>query len=359
MIAQIDKVYKKYTVVVLRRLASYFLFEGRPLTTKGRFINPFVKFMIKSIFMIPKLKSPKIVYIIGTGRSGTTMLGKCLSTISKSTFLNEPKLFWNLIDDEDDLNCNYTDKCGRYRFDEKDWTSEKSKRVQRFYSFYSLVTSTNLIIDKYPEMAFRVSYLNSLLGGELYLFLIRNGFNSVFSIEGWSKKHSIVNTEQSDIEDWWGLNDSKWNAIVDELVKDHPILGKNYLSLKFDKRHKVRAAVEWVLTMEQIERLQLSPQSSKVMVVNYELFVQNADIRKKVASFITSNNTDRYLEYCNEALVDRCLYSDKELSLPTELCHLFNQMQIKLGYSEMATVESQIDESLNGQSQYTKISVDD
>lgn len=40
MIAPIDTDYLRYGLArTARRLASYLLFEGRPLTTKGRFIN--------------------------------------------------------------------------------------------------------------------------------------------------------------------------------------------------------------------------------------------------------------------------------------------------------------------------------
>jgi hypothetical protein len=75
MIAQLDRLFislsKKKTYT---RLVSYF-FEGRPLTTKGRWINPLV-FLVYRILARFKLGCRKVdpVYILGTGRSGTTDL---------------------------------------------------------------------------------------------------------------------------------------------------------------------------------------------------------------------------------------------------------------------------------------------
>ena len=50
MIAQINPNYiKTRPMKALTRLMSYALFEGRPVTTKGRWINPLVLSLLKTV----------------------------------------------------------------------------------------------------------------------------------------------------------------------------------------------------------------------------------------------------------------------------------------------------------------------
>jgi hypothetical protein len=75
MIAQLDPNYiRMRPTKAVTRLISYALFEGRPLTTKGRWINPLVFSLFaleKRLPLLNKVKRP--MFIVGTGRSGTTI----------------------------------------------------------------------------------------------------------------------------------------------------------------------------------------------------------------------------------------------------------------------------------------------
>ncbi|MGD1917863.1 MAG: sulfotransferase, partial [Pleurocapsa sp.] len=81
MVAQIDNLYIKTSLSkTLSRLLSYGLFEGRPLTTKGQWINPLIFKLFAIAKKLPQLKKVrKPIFVIGTGRSGTTILGVVLS----------------------------------------------------------------------------------------------------------------------------------------------------------------------------------------------------------------------------------------------------------------------------------------
>src|SRR5436190_22514624 len=104
MIAQLDKYFIKLNPSkIYNRLISYFLFEGRPLTTKGRFINPLVFFNLgigKKVSIGKKVTKP--IFILGIGRSGTTILGSLMSIHKDVGFLNEPKALWYSILPETD-----------------------------------------------------------------------------------------------------------------------------------------------------------------------------------------------------------------------------------------------------------------
>ena len=81
MVAQIDRLYIRTSPrKALVRILSYALFEGRPLTTKGQWINPLVLTLFSIQKRLPQLKQVrKPIFIVCTGRSGTTILCTLLS----------------------------------------------------------------------------------------------------------------------------------------------------------------------------------------------------------------------------------------------------------------------------------------
>jgi len=99
MLAQIDKEYISMRPWKLfSRLVSYALFEGRPLTTRGRWINPLIFSLFKIEKKLPQIKKvERPIFILGTGRSGTTVLGIVFSMHNQVGFLNEPKALWHEI----------------------------------------------------------------------------------------------------------------------------------------------------------------------------------------------------------------------------------------------------------------------
>ena len=137
MIAQLSKIYIDYKPTkTISRLVSYFLFEGRPLSTKGQFINPILLIFYRIIQFLPQLKKiQKPVFIIGMGRSGTTVLGKVLSLHSDLGFLNEPKAMWYFANNQDDLIGSYSDEAGKYCMDSVDATQSTKKRITLFYAY--------------------------------------------------------------------------------------------------------------------------------------------------------------------------------------------------------------------------------
>ena len=117
MLAQLDWAYiRARPGKAVSRLLGYAFFEGRPYTARGRWINPLVRLHLRLLGWLPCLKAVKQpVFIVGMGRSGSTILGRLLSLHPEVGFLNEPKMIWHRLLPEGDVVGNYSSGPATYR----------------------------------------------------------------------------------------------------------------------------------------------------------------------------------------------------------------------------------------------------
>ena len=251
MIAQIDNDYWSYGLArTTRRFASYLLYEGRPLTTKGRFINPIVFSWLHVLAALrgnPLVDRP--VFVTGLGRSGTTILGILLSLHRKVGYLNEPKALWHVIDPRQDINSNYSLSEGRFRLDASDVTVDIALRARRLFSRYLMLTGAERVVDKYPELIFRVGYVREIFPDARFIFITRNGADAVPSVVKWSERLGVKSGQHTD--DWWGRNDIKWHYMRDQLILNDTAFKSVWLLASGDLDHANRAALEWIVTMRE------------------------------------------------------------------------------------------------------------
>lgn len=250
MFAQVNKKYIQTRPKRLwPRLLSYFLFEGRPLTTKGRWLNPFIfglAYIFRSFPALRRVKAP--VFILGTGRSGTTILGIVLSMHKDVGFLNEPKAVWAGIRSDEDLIGNYNRNQARYRLYETDASAADRQGAERVFGAYLRLGLVTRLVEKYPEMIFRTAYLRAIFPDAQFLFLSRSGVATCGSIRDWSKRYGMGASGER--HDWWGANDRKWHLLVEQIVPEHPDL-MEHVEKMAALDHEGRAAVEWIVTMRE------------------------------------------------------------------------------------------------------------
>ncbi len=68
----------------------------------------------------------KPIFIIGIGRSGSTILGTVLSMHREIGFLDEPKAIWYSIDPKDDVIGHFSNEPAQYQFTADDCHSQHS-----------------------------------------------------------------------------------------------------------------------------------------------------------------------------------------------------------------------------------------
>lgn len=273
MIAQLDKDYiRTRPTKALSRLITHLLLQGRPLTTSMRWLNPL---LMAQYGIVKRLPMPSVVtapiFVLGTGRSGTTILGKVLGMHRDLLFLNEAKALWHTACPFDDVMGSYQTGEARYTLDTSHADDSTARAIRRLYRYALAVTHSGRILDKYPEMIFRVPFIQSIFPDAKLLFLVRNGYDALRSITTWSTKAGRESERGQ--EDWWGLDRRKWDLLIRDVVaKDAAFTGRAEAIGQLT-RHEDMAAVEWVVTMRTGLRL-MESEPGLLHTVRYEALCQ-------------------------------------------------------------------------------------
>lgn len=269
MVAQIDR------QMILRRpwkipgrLIAYALIEGRALTTRGRWINPlvFAGYRLAQILPAPVRSQPP-VFIIGTGRSGTTVLGKIFAMHRNAVFLNEPKALWHFAHGGEDIIGSYTSGPARITLGPAPNGPAIARKIRRVYNWALFWGMGRRIVDKYPELIFRIPFVLDLFHRARFVAILRDGVDTCASVTGWSQANAVHHIGQT--HDWWGRDDRKWKLIVDQLVPNDPDLAPLAAVLAPAQDHRDRAAVEWILSMRAAQKAQ-TEYPDAVLCIRYE-----------------------------------------------------------------------------------------
>jgi hypothetical protein len=276
----------------------------------------------------PTNRVDRPLFILGTGRSGTTVLGKILSLHREVGWLNEPKLLWHVACPYEDLNGNYTSEPARYRLVEEDAREVTRVAIRNLYAHYLRSTRNSRVLDKYPELIFRVPFIRRIFPDARFLLLVRNGYDTCRSIARWSATHGDAN--QGGTVDWWGSKDRKWLYLVDQLVKNDPELGLHTAAIAEFDDQKARAAVEWDLSMREGLKLQ-SLYPNDIMTVRYESLTSTpTSCVQRILEFGELADDQSVLDYASSVL--RPMHENSSIALPSIISQSFEKTMQRLGY---------------------------
>lgn len=311
MVAQIEKqMLKAYPFKILGRLYSWLLVEGRPLTTKGRWINSIVFAGFKLHQLLPlKKHADRPIYIVGTGRSGTTVLGTLFSMHKSTVFLNEPKAAWHFIHGREDLIGSYSNTEASFRLKTND-VSGKATKLSKIYSSVMWVGFASRVVDKYPELVFRANYVTALFPRSKFIAILRDGVDTCASVTNWSKRKGVYQNGES--YDWWGKNGRKWKYLINELIPEHQDLQMIKDKLLSLEDHRDRAAVEWIVSMREAKKI--SQKYPQVLIINFEDLCSETDsVLDQVLEHCNLEDDFKFREYAKNIVKEVESYSGLEL----------------------------------------------
>ncbi len=331
MIAQLDPLYIKISPTkAVIRFISEFVFEGRPIPRRWRWTNNLNVLLFKLGTLIPEARLvKKPIFILGAGRSGTTILGKVLSMHRDVGFLNEPKLLWHVAYPDEDIIGSYSRGEAHYRLETEYATEDVIRVVHRIYGFYLAVTGSKRILDKYPEMIFRVPFVLSIFPDAKFILIVRNGADLMCSVEWWCNKYSKV-ARNGESYDWWGINQRKWGLLLDQIVALDPAFMDSYEEIRRFSRQVDMAAVEWIATMrEGLQIIDKFPQ--KIYLIHYEeLANRPLEILNKALEFCELPTDEALLTYASNVLSQAPVRAPIELN--PSIQPLFAETMKSMGY---------------------------
>ena len=207
----------------------------------------------------PGLSRP--IFIIGCGRSGTTILGTSLSRHRRVTYLNEPRHLWFSAFPETDV---WTSKAGarggRLVLTEADVDLRKSMKLRRLFQAQTVLTRRPVLIEKLPINTFRLEFIHRIFPEARFIHLFRNGLEVARSIQ-----------KESERGKWFGADSYKWRRLAEyaqgrEDTRDLPARCTNFYEM---------GLLEWRLSTEAVVAFLRRLPDTAFTEVSYDEFLAN------------------------------------------------------------------------------------
>jgi hypothetical protein len=314
----------------ISRLLAVGLFEGRAVLQRGRWWNPVVGGSHALFKRLPPLKGvDEPAFIIGMGRTGTTLLGRLLSLHPQVAYLNEPKALWHAACPFEDLQGSFSDGECKLYLDAGDVTTDMRRCLTRVYGAYLALMFADRIVDKYPELVYRAALVKEVFPDAKFLLMVRRGWDATSSVVRWSRRHAVVDGNGHK-RDWWGVEDRKWKILVDQVGRNDPALVGIAASFPGVVSDANRAAFEWTAAMRAGRRVALRwPEC--VLTVRYEELVGEArGTLERVTSFLGLSYDPELLERADSSI--RTPASSEPFDVHDRLSEAFEQTMSDLGY---------------------------
>ncbi len=255
------------------------------------------------------------VFIIGCGRSGTTILGATLAKHRLVTYLNEPCHLWFSAYPQTDI---WTPKAqsrgGKLALTAADTEAGKSRKIGRLFRLETWISGKPVLIEKLPVNSFRLNFIQEIFPEARFIHIYRNGLEVARSIEEISKKGR-----------WFGTNSYKWDRLTEyasgrEDTRDLPALCSSFYE---------KGLLEWRLSAEAaVEFLNRLPDGA-FFELNYdELVEEPLKTLSQVLEFVGLEDDPEVKRFVSENLarktgkLGRCEVSEKERILGGKLLPL-------------------------------------
>lgn len=269
------------------------------------------------------------VFIIGCGRSGTTLLGDLFAKHPRVKYICEPYDLWAAVHPATDFLQLY--KHGEHHciLDSRAVTRETRIRFQRLMSPGRGFT----LVEKTPINALRLSFLDAIDPSARFVHIVRDGIEVVQSIE---RIASVTRRMafRPPLNNWWGINDAKWTA----LVHDGRAAGYYPDEVSQLTTDVHRGAYEWMLSVREIDAWRSRLGSRLIELRLEDLINEPRRTLKSVIDWLGLSLSDEgWLDQASRMVRPMTNDYKTELMVPGQMREDFNKLQESYHFKGRAT----------------------
>ena len=238
------------------------------------------------INLFSRKKPDKIVFLIGCGRSGTTLISSLIGSCSNTHILNERRDLWHKVFPELNIWDNINSVLD---FKNSDYNTKKNEQIRSIFFKEAERHKKNNILEKLPINCFRLNFINKAFPEAKFIVIKRNPLEVAASIE-----------EKIGKGNWYGINDNKLRLLI-EYAKSNNIETKDFLKTDFNK-----GLLEWRLSNIAIGKF-FNESNKDFFSINYSNLTLNAkEILTEALNFLE-------IKYNEKALINCCKLVYKNL----------------------------------------------
>jgi hypothetical protein len=159
------------------------------------------------------------------------------------------------------------------------------------------------VLDKYPELVFRVECVRALFPDARFLLLLRDGAATCRSVAAWSARRGTRSA--GSVQDWWGHERRKFRILVEQGAAREPDLAGAEAELLALERQEDMAALEWILAT-RAGRAAAARHPGSVLALRYEeLVAAPRAVLARVLVFAGLALDERVLVYAERSVAPR------------------------------------------------------
>jgi hypothetical protein len=182
--------------------------------------------------LLPVQGVSRPVFILGCGRSGTTIFGTALSKHKSIAYLNEPRHLWFAAYLETDIwTARAAKRQGKLALTAEDADQQKSDKLRRLFRFETILANRPLLVEKLPINSFRLSFINEIFPDARFIHIHRNAVEVA---------RSIANQCESGLwfasHEYFQMGLLEWRLSTEAIVKFlHGLPDERYFEVSYEQ----------------------------------------------------------------------------------------------------------------------------